>query len=336
MDLAEPPSRHRAVRIATRTASAGIVALLGFLAVMLTATPARAEDPPPTLAEAQRQVEELSQQMTVTNEELNRIRDQLDQSRQRQTDLQAQLDDAQNVVGDLEGEVGEMGQVAYEAGPLLPLASVLASDSPTTLIEQLAYLDVLSSQQRSSLDDLGTARDDLSDAKELVDAEVANYEDKERELNSTRDRLQADLDKWEKLRNELSPPVSRDQQHPSYNGQASGNAEAAVMFAYDQLGKPYEFGSAGPDSFDCSGLTQAAWSVAGVSLPHSSSEQYRQVGNKVAQENLAPGDLIIFYSDMHHVGIYIGSGQVIHSPQPGDNVKVANVGDMPYYGAVRP
>ncbi len=117
---------------------------------------------------------------------------------------------------------------------------------------------------------------------------------------------------------------------------ASGRAATVLAFARAQLGKPYVFGAAGPGSWDCSGLTMMAWRAAGVSLPHSAQEQYNVVAHKVSQADLQPGDLVMFYGGMHHVGIYVGNGLVIHAARPGTGVEYLPMKYMPFAGAVRP
>src|SRR5213079_460235 len=104
------------------------------------------------------------------------------------------------------------------------------------------------------------------------------------------------------------------------NGSARG--VRAVRYALAQLGKPYVFGAAGPDAFDCSGLTMAAWAAAGVALPHYAPSQM-QYGSTVPIDVSAmlPGDLIFLYPDIGHVEIYAGNGMAISAPQPGDVVK---------------
>ncbi len=109
----------------------------------------------------------------------------------------------------------------------------------------------------------------------------------------------------------------------------------AVAFAKAQLGKAYVFGAAGPDSFDCSGLTMVAWSQAGVSLPHSSSAQYSS-GPHISESELQPGDLVFYYSPISHVGMYIGDGKIVNALNPGAGVTISGLHDMPYVGAVRP
>jgi peptidoglycan DL-endopeptidase CwlO len=113
------------------------------------------------------------------------------------------------------------------------------------------------------------------------------------------------------------------------------SAGKAVATARAQLGKPYEWAAAGPDSFDCSGLTMYAWQSAGVSLPHSSRAQYSSLPH-VARNQLQPGDLVFFGSPIHHVGIYEGGGVMISAPETGDNVKRSSIGRADYVGAARP
>ena len=109
----------------------------------------------------------------------------------------------------------------------------------------------------------------------------------------------------------------------------------AVAYAKSQVGDAYVYGAAGPDAFDCSGLTMAAWSQAGVSLPHSSSAQYSS-GRHISESELQPGDLVFYYSPISHVGMYIGNGQIVNALNPGSGVQISGLHDMPYVGAVRP
>lgn len=132
------------------------------------------------------------------------------------------------------------------------------------------------------------------------------------------------------------PPTPSDPEPPALG------ADAAVDYAYDQLGKAYEWGADGPDTFDCSGLTMRAWEAGGVSLPHWSVAQARQT-TRVSYTDLKPGDLI-FWSDngqasgVYHVGLYIGGGQMIHAPRAGKPVEIQSVFywvEPAFYGRVR-
>ena len=123
---------------------------------------------------------------------------------------------------------------------------------------------------------------------------------------------------------------------PSTPAPTSSRGKVALAFAKRQLGKPYRFGAAGPSSYDCSGLTLAAWRAAGVSLPRTSQQQYRQ-GRKIAKSQLRAGDLVFFYSQSpSHVGLYVGGGTILHAPRPGRSVEYTKMSYMPYAGAVRP
>lgn len=102
----------------------------------------------------------------------------------------------------------------------------------------------------------------------------------------------------------------------------SSRAAKALAYACAQLGDPYSYGSTGPGSWDCSGLTMMSWRAGGVSLPHSSSMQYGY-GSSVSRSSLQPGDLVFFYSPISHVGIYVGGGMMIHAPHTGDVVRLA-------------
>src|SRR5215218_9654025 len=111
-------------------------------------------------------------------------------------------------------------------------------------------------------------------------------------------------------------------------------AQIAVDTALAQQGKPYVWGGAGPDSYDCSGLTQYAYAAAGIQLPHSSSMQ-STIGTPVAYADLQPGDLVFFYSPVSHVGMYIGNGQMVHAGTSGDVVKVVDLAYMPDFNSAR-
>jgi cell wall-associated NlpC family hydrolase len=114
----------------------------------------------------------------------------------------------------------------------------------------------------------------------------------------------------------------------------SPRAGAAIAYARAQLGKPYVYAAAGPDSFDCSGLTMRAWGAAGVSMPHYSGSQYAMFP-KVPLDQLQPGDLVFRGpGGSQHVGLYIGGGMILHAPQTGDVVKIAPMGSV--IGASRP
>ncbi|MFD6337032.1 NlpC/P60 family protein [Streptomyces sp. NPDC060131] len=111
--------------------------------------------------------------------------------------------------------------------------------------------------------------------------------------------------------------------------------QAALEYAVAQIGKPYEWGAEGPDSFDCSGLTSRAWARAGLAIPRTSQEQWSELP-KVSLRELRPGDLVVYFPGATHVAIYLGDGMVIQAPRPGTSVKVSPIAANPLLGAVRP
>lgn len=110
--------------------------------------------------------------------------------------------------------------------------------------------------------------------------------------------------------------------------------DKVIEIAKTKLGRPYIYGAAGPNAFDCSGLVQWAHAQAGVTVPRVS---YAQIagGQRIARADLQPGDVVAFYSGASHVGLYIGDGQVIHAPQSGVPISIAPLASMPFYGATR-
>ncbi|MEV7143500.1 C40 family peptidase [Streptomyces tauricus] len=122
---------------------------------------------------------------------------------------------------------------------------------------------------------------------------------------------------------------------PGSDSASSTKAAKALAFARAQIGKPYVWGASGPGSYDCSGLTQAAWKAAGVTLPRTTWDQV-ETGTTVSVDNAQPGDLVFFYDDISHVGIYIGDGMMIHAPKPGAYVREESIYYMPIHSVVRP
>jgi cell wall-associated NlpC family hydrolase len=126
-----------------------------------------------------------------------------------------------------------------------------------------------------------------------------------------------------------SAPASSSSTAPA----PSAAAQTAVDTARAQVGKAYEYGAAGPDSFDCSGLTQYSYRAAGIELPHSSRSQ-SEMGTPVARADLQPGDLVFFYQPVSHVGIYVGDGQMVDAGSEETGVSQRSV-DMEGYNFAR-
>src|SRR5690606_29581129 len=135
-----------------------------------------------------------------------------------------------------------------------------------------------------------------------------------------------------KIKTSKAKKAKKKAKSSSTKGKSKG--EIALAFAKKQIGDRYVYGGDGPNAWDCSGLTQAAWRKAGVKLPHSAGGQYRK-GKKVSKSNLKKGDLVFFYSGISHVGIYAGNGKVLHASRPGKPVGYIKMKYMPDQGARR-
>ncbi|MEU8873137.1 NlpC/P60 family protein [Streptomyces javensis] len=212
-----------------------------------------------------------------------------------------------------------------------------ASESLASLTASQKQLKV---QKKTVQDKLTEARRLLANLTAKEKARLAAIEKKKAEEAR---RKAAEL--AEKQRQEAAAREKREQRNAGGSGSTapstpsapanSSKAAQAIAFAKAQLGKPYVWGATGPSSFDCSGLTQAAWKSAGISLPRTTWDQVK-AGTRVSTSQLQPGDLVFFYDDVSHVGLYIGGGMMIHAPKPGDVVKKAPITEMPIYGSVRP
>jgi cell wall-associated NlpC family hydrolase len=212
----------------------------------------------------------------------------------------------------------------------------------------------VSENQNSALQDFQQAQANLAALEQSAETDLAALAEKEKQLKSLADssdkkiaqakkvlakltgsqrRQISDAEKKESSRANAAAATSRGSTRNSVTG--SGRGAKALAYAKAQLGEPYVRNGDGPSSWDCSGLTMRAWGSAGVSLPHSSGQQYNR-GRSVNRSDLRAGDLVFFYSDIHHVGLYAGNGQVIHAPRPGKSVEYIKISYMPYAGARRP
>ncbi|MFE9724766.1 NlpC/P60 family protein [Streptomyces sp. NPDC005794] len=218
---------------------------------------------------------------------------------------------------------------------------VEATKSLETLTESQATLRTSKQQVQTKLTE---ARSLLS---KLTAEEKARLAELERKKEAEAERKAEELARQQAAAKEEAEQAAKDEaarEEPGTGTETGGTgsdsgyatkAEKVLAFAAAQIGKPYVWGATGPSSYDCSGLTQAAWKDAGVDLPRTTWDQV-EVGTRVATADLQPGDLVFFYDDISHVGIYKGDGMMIHAPKPGANVREESIYYMPIYGSVRP
>ncbi|WP_242569717.1 C40 family peptidase [Streptomyces sp. NP-1717] len=220
---------------------------------------------------------------------------------------------------------------------------VKATKSLETLTESQASLKAGKQKVQNKL---AAARSLLADLTAEEKARLAALERKKeeearRKAEAKAKEEAAERKRQEEARQEEAPATGGGTDTGSGGGSGvtdgtyAAKAEKVLAFARAQIGKPYVWGATGPSSYDCSGLTGAAWKEAGVQLPRTTWDQVK-VGKRVATADLLPGDLVFFYDDISHVGIYKGDGKMIHAPKPGANVREESIYYMPIYGSVRP
>jgi cell wall-associated NlpC family hydrolase len=228
-----------------------------------------------------------------------------------------------------------------KSAPAGQFAAFFTSRSPKDFADQMALMDYVAARKGEKIAKLGTVRTAAVKAQAAAQAKLTARVKVEKEISAKVADLRKRGTQLTGLLSRLcagdptqaSGRGSRDMARPSV-GPASGAAQKAVQTALAQLGDPYVWGGSGPNSFDCSGLTSYAWAAAGVQLPHSSSAQYG-VGRKISRSEVRAGDLVFFYSPIHHVGIAINNVQMVHAPTFGVPVQIANIDSSPFSGATR-
>lgn len=315
--------------------SLGIVAL-GFCAGLLPTTMAHAE---PSPAEIEKQIETTWGQLEPVIEQYNNIHNQLTKNKKTSEELAKKIQPLQAQVDAAMGQVGEFAAQYYKTGGRnSTLTALLTTGSPTTLAEQLSILDQVAKSEHAKIADVQKLKEQYDGQKSQLEASIKLQAQQDADLGAKKKTIETEMDRLQKLRIQaygtstvggslrigVCPPV--------YIG---GKAGTAVNFACSQIGKPYVWNAAGPSSYDCSGLTMAAWAHAGVSLTHYTGAQWKE-GTAVPASQARPGDLVFFYSDLRHVGLYVGNGMVVHAPSSGDRVRMAYVSNMPVAGYRRP
>jgi peptidoglycan DL-endopeptidase CwlO len=341
-------------------------------AVVLTPGSTQA-DPQPTLEEVRQRVAGLDHNAEVASESYNQAVEQVHDLEKRVDVFQATVQRQQARVTALQRNMGAFAAAQYRAGNVDQTMQLLLSADPERFLREMSSLNAISTRQAESLTQLQAEQAELAQDKLAAAQQLAELERTRSELARRKGEVEGNLQQAQRLLNSLTAEdrarlaaeerASREEARSqaddlgdggddggnggggddgddgddvlTYNGPASGRARSAIAYAYAQLGDPYQWGESGPSSFDCSGLTMAAWAQAGVSLPHNSGAQMGS-GRRVSRSDLRPGDLVFFYSPVSHVGLYVGGGKMIHAPNSRSHVKVAPVDQMPFTGAVRP
>jgi cell wall-associated NlpC family hydrolase len=237
--------------------------------------------------------------------------------------LQARLDAAQAVIDDTAAAYG----TSHAQLTVVTAAVESAEDDLDAKVSILvAYAQEQSDKYEEAQAATETADELTADIKAAqqeiagLDAQIDEAEQAHDEAEAAAEAAAAAAAAAEASASSESSPSADSGSTATYSADA---ATAAVEFARDQLGEPYVYGSAGPDTWDCSGLVQGAYAVSGISLTHYTNAIWDET-SAIDRSDLKPGDLV-FYSNLGHMAIYIGDGQVLHAPKPGDVVKISDL-----------
>lgn len=331
-----PPHRQDWVRRrrsgGLRRAVHGLLAATAAVAVSLgaLAVPAYAE---PTVEEIEAAIDEQWREMEPTIAQYNKVRAELKANREKSEELAEKLAPLQQQSETAMKRMGGLASQYYISGPSRELGALLVSDDPNEIREELALLNRVAIMENRQLEEVLEIRKEYEGQKNSLDELIAKQDKQESELAARKKQIDAEI---KRLKDSLPVTTVSTPQCPTINGVVTEAVRTAIRTACAQVGDPYVWGANGPDSFDCSGLTQYAYKAAGVHLTHYTGAQWNE-GPAISQSEARPGDLVFFSSpsNLHHVGLYLGNGQMVHAPRAGKPVMVSSIYNMPSIAGFR-
>lgn len=351
---------HRKPR--QRPFSGGTVRTAATLALAGAATATAFEgtshaEPRQTPAQVKAEVDRLYEEAEAATENYNGAKARADEAERALTGLQDEAARREERLGAARSALATVAAGQYRSGGLGPALQLALATDPQDYLERASLLTRAGDRTAAEVASVRRGLDEVARLRARADGSLKEVRARRDELArqksvvedrlATAQRLLARLGAEERAAYEAQHGGGPDGPAARPAGTApagrtgapapadGSRAARAVAFAYGAIGKPYIWGATGPGSFDCSGLTQAAWRAAGVSLPRTTYTQIN-AGRRVSRDQLAPGDLVFYYSGVTHVGLYVGGGQIIHAPRPGSTVRLAPVDSMPWAGASRP
>jgi cell wall-associated NlpC family hydrolase len=322
------------------TATVGSIALIPGLAQA---------DPTPSINDVKAKVDQLHAEAEQATEAYDAASAQLSDLQHKVDQIQSRITVEQGDLTNAQASLGSLASAQYKSGGVDSTLQLMLEYSPDTFLQQASAMNQITNHTADAVRSSQEVERQLKQDKTSATDQLA-------QLQKTRDlmaKAKAEADAKQKAAQDLLNSLTAPQRQQYNQIEAKSNnvasttlanlpvvpmdtrAGIAVAFAKAQIGKPYISGAAGPNAYDCSGLTMAAWGKAGVKMAHGSSEQYYEFP-KVALKDIQPGDMIIYYSTMHHVGIYVGNNTIVHAPHSGTTVQYAPMNSMPIAGIVRP
>ncbi|MEU3194871.1 NlpC/P60 family protein [Streptomyces sp. NPDC006992] len=332
------PSRAR-VSVFTMTAAA---------AVALTSQAAHA-DPQSSKKDVKEKVDKLYEDAEAATEKYNGAKEKQSKLSEEVENLQDSVARGQGELNSMRDKLGSLATAQYRSGGIDPSVQLFLSSDPDSYLDKASAMDQLSTKQAGALKKVQAKQRTLAQQRKEASGKLKDLASTRKELGEKKKKIQGKLSEAQRLLNTLTAKekarLAEKQQHADRASSnradlgdlppGSGHAAAALSAAKGKIGSPYVWGATGPSSFDCSGLTSWAYKQAGVSLPRTSQAQANAGTRISSQSQLKPGDLVLFYGDLHHIGLYAGNGQVLHAPKPGASVRFEAMGNMPFQFGVR-
>ncbi|WP_323375657.1 NlpC/P60 family protein [Streptomyces sp. RB17] len=312
-------------------------------------------EPQLTPAQVKAKVDKLYQEAEAATEKYDGVKEKADTTQRRLNALRDETARKQQNLNTARDALGSFAAAQYREGGFAPTWQLALSGDPDRYLDDAAFMERADDRQAAAVSRVRGQLREIEQLRGAARLELTSLRSRQAELQRQKKTINAKLDEARRLLAGLTPQQrSEVTGDGSARGRASrsasdtrdpleqagsaaapnARAEAAVEYAYAKLGSPYVWGAAGPNAFDCSGLVQAAYRSAGISLPRTTYAQI-DAGRRVSRSELEPGDLVFFYSGISHVGIYVGNGQIIHAPNPSAPVRLAPVDLMPFAGATR-
>jgi cell wall-associated NlpC family hydrolase len=300
---------------------------------MVSYSVAVSASPKPTISQVTAQVSKLTTAENKAIQQYDQVKQQLAEANGRLKLVNTEVARDRKQFNLMRTYVAQVAATAYEDGNMTSMAALITSANPQTVLSRASMLVQLSSARSQEMRQFISAARQLSGAQQsarrtqaAISSLTGQQKGKAASIGRTlnqRKSLLATLtaQQAQTVLSTSSPGGTSTTPPPTNNVPTNTNAGQAVAFAYAQIGCPYVFGATGPCSngFDCSGLVQAAWASAGVSIPRDTYSQWAGLPH-VPLSQLQPGDLI-YFAGVSHVGMYVGNGFIIDAPVPGQNVE---------------